>query len=248
MKKNILISFIFLYSLLAMNAQDKEKSNAEFMEENQKIINEKKDKIYDLESNKKDRREEPDFLVEGRKSHFLVAGGSIGSPASANLNVGYYFNRFVVRGSGMYWGQKWNGIQGDLGWSFYKTKEVIMGFSGVMGRYEVNPFNPQAGAGGQNKYTDSSNFPGYQNTNPSYTDNLIRAYIAKENPAAAVALDYYYRDRQYQNFSQSYIGLAYDLYLDGFFLQIGAGIGKGAYRDPQLVFQMGYLVDFGKNK
>ena len=77
---------------------------------------------------------------------------------------------------------------------------------------------------------------------------FIRAYIANERPEAAIALDYYYRDRQYQNFSQSYIGLAYDLYLDGFFLQIGAGIGKGTYRDPQLVFQMGYLVDFGKNK
>ena len=251
MKFLFYLTLLFISSIFSEDKssyEEENKKNTEFVNENRKIINEKKDRVNELESQKKERREEPDFLVEGRKSNFLVLGGSIGTPASGNLNVGYYFDRFVIRGSGMYYTSKWNGIQGDLGYSFYKTKEVIMGLSLNLGRYTVNPFNPQVGSGGQNLYQDSSAFPGYQNSSPTYVDGFIRKYIAEQNPNLAFALDYYYRDRQYQTFTQNYIGLSYDLYLDGFFLQLGAGVGRGTYRDPQLLVQFGYLFDFGKNK
>ncbi|MDX1960531.1 MAG: hypothetical protein SFU98_18315 [Leptospiraceae bacterium] len=250
MNKNLLfrLSFFLILSSSTILSQSDTKSNEEYLDENKKIINQKKDKVNELETNNKERREEPDFLVQGRKSNFFVLGGSIGTPASANLNIGYYFNRFVVRASGMHYYPKWNGYQFDLGYSFYKTNEVIMGFSLVGGSYKVNPFNPQVGAGGQNEYRDSSSFPGYQYTNPRFEDTIIRAYIANQDPQLFALLEYDASQRKNQTFSQNYVGLAYDLYLDGFFLQLGAGVGKGAYRDPQLIFQMGYVFDFGKNK
>ena len=42
----------------------------------------------------------------------------------------------------------------------------------------------------------------------------------------------------------TYGGLTYDLYLAGFFLQTGLGLGRGDYPDPQLLFQAGYLFRF----
>jgi hypothetical protein len=250
MSKNLLfrLTFFLILSFNAILSQNDTKSNEDYLEENKKVINQKKDRVNELESNNKERREEPDFLVKGRKSNFLTLGGSIGTPSSANINIGYYYDKFVIRASGMHYHPKWNGYQLDLGYSFYKTNEVIMGFSLVGGAYKVNPFNPQVGAGGQNSYEDSSSFPGYQNTEPTFNDTIIRSYIAAQDPNLFALLEYDYSQRKYASFSQNYVGLAYDLYLDGFFMQLGAGVGRGAYRDPQLIFQMGYVFDFGKNK
>ncbi len=38
-----------------------------------------------------------------------------------------------------------------------------------------------------------------------------------------------------------YVGAAYDMYLSGFFFQIGLAHGHGDYPDPQLAVQCGYL-------
>ena len=38
-----------------------------------------------------------------------------------------------------------------------------------------------------------------------------------------------------------YLGLVYNLYFRGFFLETGLSIGKGSYSSPQLVLQIGYL-------
>lgn len=42
---------------------------------------------------------------------------------------------------------------------------------------------------------------------------------------------------------QRYWGLAYDVYLSGFFLQTGVGFGSGDYPSPQFLFQCGYLIE-----
>ncbi|HMV79698.1 MAG TPA: hypothetical protein PL048_16400 [Leptospiraceae bacterium] len=247
-KKDIKSLFLILLCFFCLGiAAEENRSNAEYLEENSKIVNDKRERAGALEKEGKDRREEPDFMTNGRKENFFVAGFSAGSPAGLNFNAGWYFDRFVIRGSGMSYNSNWNGAQLDLGYSFYKTKEVIMGFSLVGGAFRANPFDPQTGSGGQNKYK-RFDFPGYENQPPTLTDNLIRSYIASQNSDLAALLEYKYRTRQYGKFSQNYIGLTYDVYLDGFFLQLGAGYGQGSYRNPQLLIQVGYLFDFGKSQ
>ncbi len=46
-----------------------------------------------------------------------------------------------------------------------------------------------------------------------------------------------------QLFVQNYVGLTYDMYLSGFFLQAGLGAGNGDYPNPQVLFQIGYLFE-----
>ncbi len=41
-----------------------------------------------------------------------------------------------------------------------------------------------------------------------------------------------------------YIGLAYNLYWGKFFLETGLTIGKGSYRSPEVLFQIGYMHRF----
>jgi hypothetical protein len=248
-KSVVSLLFFTTFTLVAIPifSEEKEKTNKEFLEENTKKVQEKNDRIYELEKNSKDRREEPEFITKGRNANFLVVGGSLGSPSSVNLNVGYYYDRFVIRGSGGYINQHWNGMQGDIGYSFYKTPEVIMGISIVSGMFKNSPFDPQTGAGGQNKYR-RFDFPGYENQPQTQSDIIIRSLIASQNQDLSTLLEYKYRSRQEAHFSQNYTGLALDFYLDGFFLQLGMGAGSGSYRNPQLLMQVGYLFDFGKNK
>ena len=101
--------------------EKKEKTNIEILQENEAII--EKDRAsrekepltgYDAETNSKKSIKENN----AKYSNFWVVGGSIGSPASGNINVGYYFENFVLRLSGMRYSQHWNGIQGDIGYSF----------------------------------------------------------------------------------------------------------------------------------
>ncbi len=228
--------------------EKKEKTNIEILQENEAII--EKDRAsrekepltgYDAETNSKKSIKENN----AKYSNFWVVGGSIGSPASGNINVGYYFENFVLRLSGMRYSQHWNGIQGDIGYSFWKTSVVAHSVSLVFGSMNVRPFDPQTQQGGQNKY-ERDGIPGYTNQPQTFTDTLIRSYIAEQDPTLATLLEYQYRTRQYANFRQQYVGLTYDFLLGGFFLQLGMGFGSGTYRDPQLLLQMGYLLDFGR--
>ncbi len=228
--------------------EKKEKTNIEILQENEAII--EKDRAsrekepltgYDAETNSKKSIKENN----AKYSNFWVVGGSIGSPASGNINVGYYFENFVLRLSGMRYSQHWNGIQGDIGYSFWKTSVVAHSVSLVFGTMNVRPFDPQTQQGGQNKY-ERDGIPGYTNQPQTFTDTLIRSYIAEQDPTLATLLEYQYRTRQYANFRQQYVGLTYDFLLGGFFLQLGMGFGSGTYRDPQLLLQMGYLLDFGR--
>jgi len=43
---------------------------------------------------------------------------------------------------------------------------------------------------------------------------------------------------------QPFFGATYDLYMSGFFLQIGASWGTGNLNNPGLIFQSGYLFSF----
>lgn len=183
-----------------------------------------------------------------KTTDFLVYGASIGSPASINFNLGYYFKDFVIRGSGGSWRPHWYGGQIDFGYTFWKTPVITHSISLVAGAFEVDPFKPEVGRGGQNSYPTGIDFPGYNHRNMTYEDGYIRAYIAEQNPDAALLLEYASRERQKVYLKQQYLGLTYDILLGNFFLQLGGGIGQGDYRNPQLLLQMGYLFDTRSNQ
>lgn len=178
-----------------------------------------------------------------KSTNFLVYGASIGSPGSINLNLGYYYKDVVFRVSGGKWNTHWWGGQVDIGYSFWKTPVIAHSVSIVFGAFEVDPFQPEIGRGGQNSYPSGSSFPGYQHRDPTYEDLIIRSYVTEQSTDLAMYLEYESRDRQKVHLNQQYVGLTYDFLLGNFFLQLGGGIGKGDYKNPQLLIQVGYLFD-----
>jgi hypothetical protein len=244
----------FLFILLILNLISsiyaQEKSNQEYFDENDKEVKKvltEREKEPLLGNSPEENSKLSTKKNNENSGNFGVIGASIGTPTGANINAGYYFKDLVFRVSGMYYQPNWNGIQADLGYSFWKTSVIAHSFSLVLGSYRVRPFDPQVGDGGQNKYEREGIF-GYQNQPATLEDQLIRANIANQNPNLALLLEYEFRTRQYANFQQNYLGLTYDILMGNFFLQIGAGYGRGDYRNPQLILQMGYLFDFGRNK
>lgn len=190
--------------------------------------------------------EEKDELAQKalpKSTNFFVYGASVGSPGSINFNLGYYYKDIVIRGSGGHWGPHWWGWQADLGFSFWKTSVIAHSVSVVIGQFQVDPFAPELGRGGQTSYPTGSDFPGYQHRNPTFEDLIIRSYIAEQNPSLATFLEYESRDKQKVTLNQRYIGLTYDFLLGNFFLQVGGGIGSGDYKNPQLLIQLGYFFD-----
>jgi len=183
-----------------------------------------------------------------KSTNFFVYGASIGSPASININLGYYFNDFVIRASGGRWRPHWYGGQIDFGYTFWKTPVITHSISLVAGAFQVDPFMPEVGRGGQNSYPTGLDFPGYNHRNMTYEDGFIRSYIAEQNQDAALLLEYESRERQKVYLKQQYLGLTYDILLGNFFLQLGGGIGQGDYKNPQLLLQMGYLFDTRSNQ
>ncbi|TGK85710.1 hypothetical protein EHQ23_13845 [Leptospira bourretii] len=178
-----------------------------------------------------------------KSTNFWVYGASIGSPASINFNLGYYFKDVVLRGSGGAWGPHWYGGQVDLGYTFWKTPVIAHSISIVGGYFEVNPFAPEVGRGGQSSYPTGLNIPGYNRRDPSQEDLLIRSYVNSIDSNVGAYLEYESRERQKVHLSQRYIGMTYDFLLGNFFLQVGGGIGQGDYKNPQLLLQMGYLFN-----
>lgn len=178
-----------------------------------------------------------------KSTNFWVYGASIGSPASLNFNLGYYFKDVVLRGSGGAWGPHWYGGQVDLGYTFWKTPVIAHSISIVGGYFEVNPFAPEVGRGGQSSYPTGVNVPGYNRRDPSQEDLLIRSYVNSIDSNIGTFLEYESRERQRVHLSQRYIGLTYDFLLGNFFLQVGGGVGQGDYKNPQLLLQMGYLFN-----
>lgn len=178
-----------------------------------------------------------------KSTNFWVYGATIGSPASLNFNLGYYFKDIVLRGSGGKWGPHWYGGQVDLGYTFWKTPVIAHSISIVGGYFEVNPFAPEVGRGGQSSYPTGLNIPGYNRRDPSQEDLLIRSYVNSIDSNVGTYLEYESRERQKVHLSQRYIGLTYDFLLGNFFLQVGGGVGQGDYKNPQLLLQMGYLFN-----
>ncbi len=198
-----LLLFFFTTSIFSqatepMKEEKKEKSNIEIMQENEANVEKyraarEKEPLtgYDPETNSKKSIKDNN----SKYSNFWVLGGTIGSPASGNFNVGYYFTNFVLRASGMRYSSHWNGLQGDIGYSFWKTSVVAHSVSLVFGQMNVRPFDPQTQQGGQNKY-ERDGIPGYTNQPQTFTDTLIRSYIANQDPTLATLLEYQYRTRQ----------------------------------------------------
>lgn len=66
-------------------------------------------------------------LDSERRQGRLFLGGSLGTPALLNLNVGYWGGRnlpVMFQISGMYFSTSSRGIQGDVGWSFIDSGSV----------------------------------------------------------------------------------------------------------------------------
>jgi len=183
------------------------------------------------------RSSEPEKRL--KTTNFWILGGSIGSPAGANLLGGYYFRDFVLRGSGMRWGSEWWGGQVDLGYTFWKTSVLAHSVSLVAGSFVVDPMNPAPGRGGQRSYPTGVDFPGYTDNPPSLSDLVIRSQIQAANPSLDIALQYLARPEQKQYLTQSYLGVTYDLLLGSVFLQFGVGVGRGDFRNPVLLLQAG---------
>ncbi len=186
-----------------------------------------------------------------KSTNFFVYGASIGSPAGANLMLGYYFNDFVFRGSGMRWDSEWWGGQADLGYSFFKTPMITHSISLVLGTFGANPYAPQGGGGGrggQRYYPSGLDVPGYDRNPISFEDALIRSYVSSIDSDLNLLLTYESRPNQTVYLTQRYFGLTYDVLVGNFFLQFGGGAGQGDFKNPVLLLQMGYLFDTRENK
>jgi hypothetical protein len=67
----------------------------------------------------------------------LVLGASIGSPASASLVGGIYYNDFSLKLSGMAWSSSWYGIEGSISFAITRNENLIQSISFVGGRYSA---------------------------------------------------------------------------------------------------------------
>ncbi|WP_108975928.1 hypothetical protein [Leptospira ryugenii] len=224
----------FLFSLSAETAYPKDKDGNDILPNWDAKPSSNEDKIDQSTLQEKKLPKSTDFFVYG---------AGIGSPASINFMLGYYFKDFVLRGSGGRWNPHWYGAQLDFGYTFWKTPVIAHSISAVIGGFEVNPYAPEVGRGGQSSYPTGFDVPGYQNRNPTYEDLIIRSYVNSVDPNLALLFEYQSRDNQKVYLSQRYVGLTYDILLGNFFLQLGGGIGQGDYRNPQLLLQLGYLFD-----
>lgn len=140
------------------------------------------------------------------KENFSI-GLSGGSPAIINLILGYTKNDFSIRLSGMYYRPNWNGLQFDLGYIFFKnyTKWLLIQheISIVAGTLKIDPFKVNIGI----------------IQSPFDSDMVGVAYsaISKINN---------------WTYTHNYYGLAYNLHLSDFFIQLGIANGKGKYKKP----------------
>ena len=132
---------------------------------------------------------------------FFAIGPTIGLPSGLNLNASLYLWRFVVRGSGMFYGSDFMGGQADVGFSL---------FNGARIRHSVS---------------------------------LVGGYMRRK---PLFALDSALPDNKTGISQEStYIGGAYELFMDGFFLQVGVGRAMSdELKNPMLIFQAGYLFYF----
>lgn len=250
MKKILFFLFFFLLSstLYSESPYPKDKDNKEIKPEwDWKPGSEKKSQIGNQDTQEKINSESLKEMKLPKSTNFFVYGASIGSPASINLNLGYYFNDFVIRGSGGRWNPNWYGGQIDIGYTFWKTPVITHSVSLVAGAFGVDPFSPEVGRGGQTSYPTGFDVPGYQNRNPTFEDQIIRSYVSSVDPNLALYFEYESRNRQKVYLKQQYLGVTYDFLLGNFFLQLGGGIGQGDYKNPQLLLQMGYLFDTRSN-
>ena len=127
-------------------------------------------------------------------ARFLAIGAGIGTPSGITFLAAGYLAPIALRVSGGYWGEHWNGVQGDIGILFNSSSSFAHGISVIGGVFRTNPIT-------------------------------VSADGAQEEVSKMV----------------QYIGAAYDVYLSGFFLQIGLAHGQGDYPNPQLMMQFGYL-------
>lgn len=241
------IIIIFLFSFAgSVYSEDYSKENKEKKDPKSADIDPDWSPDPDRKTRFREEQEQKDQLAAKplpKSTDFFVYGATIGSAASINLNLGYYYKDVVFRASGGHWSPNWWGWQLDLGYTFWKTPVIAHSVSVVLGQFQVDPYSPELGRGGQTSYRTGFDVPGYQHRDPTFEDLIIRSYVAETNPDLAALLEYQSRDTQRVVLNQRYIGLTYDILMGNFFLQLGGGIGGGDYKNPQLLIQMGYLFD-----
>ena len=132
---------------------------------------------------------------------FFAIGPTVGLPSGLNVNAQLHLWRFILRGSGMFYGSDFMGFQGDVGFSLFNGDRIRHSVSFVGGYMKRVPL-----------FALDSAFPD---------------------------------DKTGVSQSSAYFGGSYDLFMDGFFLQIGGGKAlSGELKNPMLIFQAGYLFTF----
>jgi len=212
-------ALFFLLVCSAVIAQEKTEEP-----QHQKAAKSEFDVKKEIEENHKELQNIKENKEPEKKLNFFYVGGGIGSPSGANLIIGAYFNRLMLRATGMHYNSNWHGAQGDLGFAFYRKENLIQSIAITGGSYVVNPnISPNRDAmTWQERYIQ---------------DSFISSY--------PLTYQYFTRARQ-TSYHQNYIGLSYDLYMSGFIFQLGAGSGSGDYPNAQLIVQVGYVFDFGR--
>ncbi len=77
----------------------------------------------------------------------VAIGAGIGSPAGISFTAGGYFTPVSLRVSGGYWGVRWNGFQGDIGFLFNSSPSFAHGLSVIAGVFRANPVLADAAGG-----------------------------------------------------------------------------------------------------
>lgn len=70
---------------------------------------------------------------------FFAIGPTIGLPSGLNVNASLYLWRFIVRGSGMFYGTDFMGGQGDFGFSLFNGARIRHSLSFVGGYMRRKP-------------------------------------------------------------------------------------------------------------
>ncbi len=110
----------------------------------------------------------------------------------------------------------------------------------LVGGYDAGPvaLRLSGGAWGKGWYGAQADVSVIFSRSGSFSQGL--SVLAGQYGTKVVSLDDQLQEVTQFN-KQKYLGIAYDAWFSGFFLQVGMGHGWGDFPNPNLLFQFGYL-------
>lgn len=75
----------------------------------------------------------------------FVLGVTMGAPSGLSVLGGCSFADFGLRVSGGSWGKNWNGVQGDLSYSFVRSSPLTLSISVIAGQFQNKTYDTQQG-------------------------------------------------------------------------------------------------------